>query len=93
MNLNQKARDLLLKLRAAIDEALGDSSNVLAAMVELEDAGFSPSFCVDVELQEETGPPLVESVSLDQGLILTVSDEWFLRTIGIATPGTKQVVT
>jgi hypothetical protein len=86
MNTNRKAKQLLHNLRDAIDEALADSSRVLAAMGELEDAGFCPSFSVDVTLPDETEWTSVELVSLDEGLILTASDESFLRTLGIAGP-------
>jgi hypothetical protein len=57
-------------------------------MGELEDAGFSPSFSVDITLPEEIEPPSVELITLDEGLILTASDESFLRNLGIA----KQMV-
>ena len=86
MNLNQKAKQLLHNLRGAIDEALADSSGVLAAMGELEDAGFSPSFSVNIALSEKIDPPSVELVTLDEGLILTASDQSFLQTLGIAAP-------
>jgi hypothetical protein len=84
MNPSQKTQQLLHNLREAIDEALADSSSVLAAMGELEDAGFSPSFSVDITLPEKIEPPSVELVTLDEGLILTASDESFLRNLGIA---------
>jgi hypothetical protein len=86
MNRNQEAEQLLHNLREAIDEALADSSSVLAAMCELEDAGFSPSFSVDVALAEENESPSVELVIWDEGLIITQSDESFLRTLGITAP-------
>jgi len=86
MNLNQKTKRLLHNLQEAIDEALADSSGVLAAMGELEDAGFSPSFSVNIALPEKIEPPSVELVTLDEGLILTGSDESFLQTLGIAAP-------
>ena len=80
MNRNEKAERLLYNLREAIDEALADSSSVLAAMGELEDAGLCPSFSVDIALPSE------ELVTYDEGLILTGSDESFLRTLGITAP-------
>jgi hypothetical protein len=86
MNLNKKTKQLLCNLRQAIDEALADSSSILAAMSELEDAGFRPSFSVDIVLPERIEPPAVELVTLDEGLILTASDESFLQMLGIAAP-------
>ena len=86
MNRNQKAEQLLHNLREAIDEALTDSSSVLAVMCELEDAGFCPLFSVNVTLAEWRGSASVELVTLDEGLILTQSDESFLQTLGIAAP-------
>jgi hypothetical protein len=86
VNLNKKAERLLRNLREAIDEALADPSSVLAAMCELEDAGFCPSFSVNVTLAEWSGSVSVELVTLDEGLILTQSDESFLQTLGIAGP-------
>jgi len=86
MNRNQKTEELLHSLREAIDEALADSASVLAAMGELEDAGFCPSFCVHVELPKRIEQPSVELVTVDEGLILTASDESFLRILGIAAP-------
>ena len=86
MNRNQKARHLLRNLHQAIDEALADSSSVLEAMGELEDAGFRPAFSVDVAFPEEAELPSVEMVTLDEGLVLTAPDESFLRTLGIAAP-------
>jgi len=86
MNRNQKTEELLHSLREAIDEALADPANVLAAMGELEDAGFCPSFSVDITLPEESELPTVELVTYDEGLILTASDESFLRILGIAAP-------
>jgi hypothetical protein len=85
MNRYQKAEQLLRNLREAIDEAVADSSSVLAALGELEDAGFCPSFSVDITYQE-SALPSQELVSYDEGLILTASDESFLRTLGIAAP-------
>jgi hypothetical protein len=78
MNRNQKAEQLLHNLREAIDEALTDSSSVLAAMCELEDAGLSPSFFVNIAPPEKIEPSSVELVTYDEGLILTASDESFL---------------
>lgn len=82
----RRAKQLLHNLREAIDKALADSSSVLAAMCELEDVGFCPSFSVNVTLAEWSGSPSVELVTLDEGLILTRSDESFLQTLGIAAP-------
>jgi len=84
MNRNQKAQELLNNLREAIDDAVAESPNVLAAMGELEDAGFCPSFSVSVALPEGKEPPSIELVTADQGLILTASDDSFLRALGIA---------
>jgi hypothetical protein len=86
MNQNGKREELLYRLREAIHESLAESLTVLAAMSELEDAGLCPSFSVDITLPEENTSPSVELVTVDEGLILTASDESFLRTLGIATP-------
>jgi len=86
MSPNRKVEEMLRNLREAIDEALADSLSVLAAMGELEDAGFCPSFSVDVMLPEESELPSMELITYDEALILTVSDESFLRTLGIAAP-------
>ena len=86
MNRKQKAEQLLHNLREAIGEALADSSGVLAAMSELEDAGFSPSFAVDIALPQQTELPSIQPVTYDEGIILTESDESFLRSLGIAAP-------
>jgi hypothetical protein len=84
MKLNRKTEQLLHNLREAIDAALADSSNILAAMSELEDAGFSPSLSVNIALPEKVEPPSLELVTFDEGLVLTASDESFLRNLGIA---------
>ncbi len=85
MNWNQKAEKLIHNLREAIEEALADSPGVLAALGQLEDAGYCPSFSVQVAIPpEEIGPPEVELVSFDEGLVLTGSDESFLRALGIS---------
>jgi len=86
MNRNQSTEQLLHNLHEAIDEAMSESSGVLAAMGELEDAGFCPSFSVDIALPEESELPTVELVTYDEGIILTESDESFLRTLGVAAP-------
>ncbi len=86
MNPSQKVQELLHNLRAAIDQALADSFSVLAAMGELEDAGFCPSFCVDIALPDERELPTVELVTYQEGLILTASDESFLQALGITAP-------
>jgi len=82
----QKTEQFLRNLREAIDAALADSSGILAAMGELEDLGYNPTFSVDITLPEESELPSVALVTLDEGLVLTESDEWFLRTLGIAQP-------
>ena len=92
MNLNKRAERLLHQLQEAIDEAIADSLNVLAAMSELEDAGVSPSLSVQVSLPEDVEPISIESVSFHDGLILTGSDEYFLRSVGITTPMFGQTV-
>ena len=86
MDVNENPRQLLDNLRHAIDEALADSFGVLAAMSELEDAGFDPSFSVVIVAPEKREPPSVELVTLDEGLILTDSDTSFLKRFGIAGP-------
>ena len=86
MSPNRKVGEMLRNLREAIDEALADSLSVLAAMGELEDAGFCPSFSVDVALPDESAFPTIELVTYDEGIILTASDESFLRTLGITAP-------
>jgi hypothetical protein len=86
MNRNEKTEELLARLRESIEEALAESSSVFAAMSELEDAGLSPSFSVNIALPEQSALPSIEPVSFDEGLILSASDESFLRTLGIATP-------
>jgi len=86
MKKKQRAEELLRNLREAIDEALGESHAVAAAIGELEDAGFCPSLCVKVALPAGDEYATIEAVSLDEGLVLTASDESFLRMLGIVAP-------
>ena len=86
MNQNPKTEQLLNKLREAIHESLADSLTVLAAMSELEDAGLTPAFSVDITLPERNAAPSLQLVNCDEGLILTAADASFLRTLGITTP-------
>ena len=86
MTRNRRTRQLLNNLREAINAALADSSGILAAMCELEDAGLNPAFSIDITLPEERELPSVDLVTRDEGLLLTTSDESFLRTLGIAQP-------
>lgn len=82
MSRNQRNKLLLQNLREAIDQALADSSSVLAAMTELEEAGFTPSFCVNIAVPEQIDCTS-EIVTVDQELVLTESDDSFLRRLGI----------
>lgn len=91
MNRNRRNQRLLENLREAIDQALADSSSVLAAMSELEDAGLNPSFCVNIAIPEQTDDasceierPSFDIVGVDEESILTESDEAFLRRLGIS---------
>lgn len=83
MNRNQRNKQLVENLREAIDQALAESSSVLAAMGELEDAGFNPSFCVNIAIPEKIDGPPLPVVTVDQEPILTESDDSFLRRLGI----------
>ena len=85
MNLSKQAEQLLHQLHEAIDEAIADSLNVLTAMSELENEGFSPSYFVEVSLLEKGEPISVDAVIVSEGLVLTGSDEFFLRSLGITT--------
>jgi len=83
--MNRKIEQLVEQLRDAIHEALCESVAVVSAMQELDRAGRCPALTVDVTLAGEKESPSIELVTRDQGLILTSSDEQFLRNIGIAT--------
>ena len=83
--MNRKIEQLLQSLREAIHDAIGESFGVAAAMAELEREGHSPSLLIDVALPRQNEPPLLEVVTHDGPLFLTVEDNDFLRNIGIAT--------
>lgn len=83
--MNRKLEGLLNSLRDAIHDALGESSAVAQAMEQLELEGHCPSLLVDVALPEEKELPSLQLVTRHGSLILTESDEDFLRNLGIAT--------
>lgn len=80
--MNENIHDLLHRLREAIHEALADSTQVVEAMAALDRAGQSPSFYVDVKLEEEPPCPIPTNGELD----LTPEDEEFLRSLRIVNP-------
>jgi len=86
MNRNKEVERLLHQLREAIDEAIAESLGVLAAMSELEDAGFGATYSVEISLPEKVEPVSVEAVIVAEKLLLTGSDEHFLQSLGITTP-------
>jgi len=83
--MNHEIEQLLNEIREAIDGALAESLPLEKAMQELERRGVSPSLSVDVMLGEARPSPSMEFVTFDEGLILTTSDEVFLRSLGIVT--------
>jgi len=99
--MTRRIERLLSSLRDAIHEALGESRGVASVLAELERAGHSPSFMVDVGLPEgaltaqeiadlekasDRELPSLAVVTRDGPLLLTADDEGFLRNLGIATP-------
>lgn len=80
--MNENIPKLLHRLREAIHEALADSKEVEEAMAALDRAGQSPTFAVDVKLEEE--PPVLP-VSQNGELALTPEDEEFLRSLRIVS--------
>jgi hypothetical protein len=102
--MTRRIERLLSSLREAIHEAIGESPKVASVLAELECEGHSPSFLVDVGLPEgvltekeiahlekdsERELPVLELVTRDGPLILTASDQGFLRDLGIVTPASN----
>lgn len=78
--MREDIQKLLHTLREAIHDALADSTEVIEAMAALDRAGQSPTFSVDVKLEEEIVPRHEGELSL------TAEDEEFLRSLRIVKP-------
>jgi len=78
--VKQRIAELLQRLQESMDEAIADSPDVAEVMTELENEGVCPSFSVIVNV-----PDGLEQVTRDGPLVLTPSDEEFLKDMGITT--------
>jgi len=79
---------LLRALSDAVNESLINSSAFMDAIAALWRAGQDASQSVNAPQAEVEEPPAVNAdvIDLPAALTLTADDEYFLRTLKIATP-------
>ena len=81
-------KKLLRALSDAVNESLINSSAFVDAIAALWRAGQDASLSVNAPQADADGPPEVNAAIIDPpaALTLTADDEYFLRSLKIATP-------
>ena len=86
--MDDEMKKLLRALTDAVNESLVNSSAFVDAIAALWRAGQDAAISRDAELADTDESPAVNSDSIDPpaALTLTADDEYFLRSLKIATP-------
>jgi hypothetical protein len=87
--VDEDMKKLLRALSDAVNESLINSSAFVDAIAALWRAGHDASLSTDATRADVDEPPAVNAHTIDLPamLTLTTDDEYFLRSLKIATPG------
>jgi hypothetical protein len=86
IKVTKNLRGLLNVLRQSINEAILQSNDVAAAIAALKSTGRSPTFSIEVGLEEAPSPAAEPIAALTEELVLSDEDVAFLAALGITDP-------